>query len=216
MNETRASCKFSSLDFTRVTWLCVHHYHTWLCVHHCHLAMSSPLSPGYDFTPVTWLWFHTCHLFTPVTWLWFHPCHLSMISPLSPGSDFTPVTWLWFHPCHLAMISPLSPGYDFTPVTCLWFHPCHLAMISYDMKKTVKIGFWDAASLTWVMGLCQFISKFILINIPSVMRVYVREFKIFLRTFLVQSVISSQPLDNLAIKKGKNPAFWTSVLLIFP
>jgi len=66
------------------------------------------------------------------------------------------------------------------------------------------------------MGLCQFISKFIVINIPSVMRVYVREFKIFLRTFLVQSVISSLPLDNLAIKKGKNPAFWTSVLLIFP
>ena len=37
----------------------------------------------------------------------------------------------------------------------------------HDMKMTVNIGFCDAASFTWVIGLCQLISKFIIINIPS-------------------------------------------------
>ena len=52
-----------------------------------------------------------------------------------------------------------------TPLDICVFIPTHSDQ--HDMKMTVKTEFWDAASFTWVMGLWQFISKFIIINIPS-------------------------------------------------
>jgi len=52
----------------------------------------------------------------------------------------------------------------YTPWRVL-FIPTHSDQ--HDMKMTVNIGFCDAASFTRVMGLSQFISKFIIIVIPS-------------------------------------------------
>ena len=52
---------------------------------------------------------------------------------------------------------------------------CVQLLLHSLMEMTVKIGFCDAARFTWVMGLCQFISKS-LSTFHQLMRIYVRKF----------------------------------------
>ena len=111
------------------------------------------------------------HFYYTAWWILFIPIHsdqLDMKMIVKTGFwDAASFTWVM----GLCPVFTICIKGGKSCVAQLLLHPLmycvhtHTQWSEHDMEMTVKIGLCDAASFTWVMGLCTFISKFIIINI---------------------------------------------------